>query len=255
MDAARRHAGPVLREMRRQRRLSQLELSLRVGVSQRHLSCLETGRAAPSRPMLLALLDALDAPLAERNRALLSAGYAPQFVERGLDDPQMAPVREAIEHLLAAHEPAPALVLDAGWSLVRANAAALRLVGWLGMVPQPGMNMLRSMVAPGPLRAALLNPEEVVPEVWLRAQREAAHHLPLAALLHELAPHAPPAGWAPATASPVLTARLATPRGVLSFFSTFTTFGSPLEITTASLRVEHLFPADAATRAVLASGA
>jgi transcriptional regulator with XRE-family HTH domain len=255
MDAARRHAGPVLREMRRHRRLSQLELSLRVGVSQRHLSCLETGRAAPSRAMLLALLDALDAPLPERNRALLAAGYAPQFVERGLDDPQMAPVRQAIDHLLAAHEPAPALVLDAGWNLLRTNAAAQRLVGWLGMVPQPGMNMLRATLVPGPLRRALINADEVIPEVWYRAQREAPHHAPLAALLHELAPHAPPPGGAPATASPVLGARLATARGELAFFSTFTTFGSPLEITTASLRVEHLFPADDRTRDVLAAAA
>lgn len=248
------HAGPVLREVRRARRLSQLELSLRVGVSQRHLSFLENGRARPSRAMLLALLDALEAPLPERNRALLAAGYAPQFVERALDHPDMAPVRTTIAHLLAAHEPAPALVLDAGWNLVQANAAALRLVGWLGLEPKPGMNLLRANLEPGPLRAALLNPEEVLPEIWLRAQREAAHHRPLAELLRELAPHAPPPGWT-AGGGPVLTAKLATARGPLAFFSTFTTFGSPLEITTASLRIEHLFPADDATRAVLAAGA
>jgi MmyB-like transcription regulator ligand binding domain len=122
-------------------------------------------------------------------------------------------------------------------------------------VPQPGMNMLRATLVPGPLRRALINADEVIPEVWYRAQREAPHHAPLAALLHELAPHAPPPGGAPATASPVLGARLATARGELAFFSTFTTFGSPLEITTASLRVEHLFPADDRTRDVLAAAA
>ncbi len=257
MHAATRHAGPVLRDIRRHRRLSQLELSLRVGVSQRHLSFLENGRARPSRAMLLALLDALEAPLPERNQALLAAGYAPVYAQHGLDHAEMAPVREVLARLLEAHEPAPALVLDAGWNLLHANRAAHRLVGWLGVVPTPGgtMNMLRLNFEPGPLRAALLNPDEVLPELWLRAQRESAHHAPLAALLRELAPHAPPPEPHAATGSPVLSARLTTPRGPLAFFSTFTTFGSPLEITTASLRVEHLFPADAPTRAVLEAAA
>lgn len=251
--------GHVLREMRRGRRLSQLELSLRVGVSQRHLSFIETGRSVPSRLMLLSLLDALEVPLPQRNDALLAAGYAPAFVQHALDAPEMAPVRDAMARLLAAHEPAPALVLDASWNLISANRGAVALLGWIGgdvAALAGGLNMLRATLTPGPLRDALIEPDVVVSEVWHRARREAAHHPPLADLLRELAPHAPSAesDGDLRTPLPVLTTRLRSSQGELAFFSTFTTFGAPLEITTASLRVEHLFPADEATRGVFERG-
>ena len=254
--------GGVLREMRRGRRLSQLELSLRVGVSQRHLSFIETGRSAPSRPMLLNLLDALEVPLPQRNDALLAAGFAPAFVQRAIDAPEMAPVRDAMNRLLVAHEPAPAMVLDATWDLVAANRGAHALLGWLGAAPAAlagadgRVNMLRATLAPGPLRAAMLDEQVVCAEVWHRARREAAHHAPLAALLDELAPHAPPQGDPGElhTPLPILTTRLRTSQGVLTFFSAFTTFGAPLEITTASLRIEHFFPADESTRGVFERG-
>lgn len=251
-------AGGMLRDMRRGRRLSQLELSLRVGVSQRHLSFIETGRSAPSRPMLLSLLDALDVPLPQRNDALLAAGYAPAFVQHAIDAPEMAPVRDAMNRLLAAHEPAPAMVLDATWNLVSANRGAVTLLGWLGTEPAAlagpdgRINMLRATLAPGRLRSAMLDEAAVCAEVWHRARREASHHAPLAALLDELAPHAPPPEATDKlhTPLPILTTRLRTTQGVLTFFSAFTTFGAPLEITTASLRIEHFFPADEATRGV-----
>ncbi len=219
-------AGSRLRALRTARRLSQLELSMRTGVSQRHLSWIETGRARPSREMLLALLDALEAPLPERNDSLLAAGYAPAFAQRPLESPEMAPVREAVRHLLDAHDPAPALVLDAAWNVVQVNRG---------------------------LRRLFVNADEVCHDVWSRAAREAPHVPELARRIERLRPHAPaPArGAALPFQAPLLLARLASARGELAFFSTFTTFGSPLDVTVASLRVEHLFPADAATRAAL----
>lgn len=271
MDASRRlrqHATPMtadtscaagvrLRRLRAAQRVSQLDLSLRVGVSQRHLSCIETGRANASREMLLALLDALAAPLAERNATLLAAGFAPAFGQRPLDAPPMAPAREALGHLLAAHEPAPALVLDGLWNLVLANQGARRLFTLLGrdaeLLDAP-LNMLRATLAPDGLRDTIINHDEVCHEVWQRAQREALHLGELRALVDELAPYAPRAIARAQGDSPLLYARLRSAAGDLSFFSTFTTFGSPLDITLASLRVEHMFPADEFTRQALSAG-
>lgn len=212
--------------------------------------------------MLLSLLDALDVPLPQRNDALLAAGYAPAFEQHAIDAPEMAPVRDAMNRLLAAHEPAPAMVLDAAWNLVSANRGAMALLAWLGAEPASlagpdgRINLLRATLAPGPLRAAMLDEAAVCAEVWHRARREAAHHAPLAALLDELSAHAPVchATGDLRTPLPILTTRLKTSQGVLTFFSAFTTFGAPLEITTASLRIEHFFPADEATRGVFERG-
>lgn len=248
-------AGARLKALRGERRVSQLDLSLRVGVSQRHLSCVETGRSGASRDMLLALLDALEAPLAERNEVLLAAGFAPAYRQRPLSQPDMAPVREALAHLLAAHEPAPALVLDETWTLVQANRGATALLALLGATPPQGVavNMLRAALEPGPVRDALVNRDEVSREMWQRAEREAAHLPALRALVEELRPLAPrPAPGARRPDAPILLTHLRCPAGELRFFSTFTTFGAPLDVTLASLRVEHLFPADEATRRVMA---
>jgi hypothetical protein len=212
--------------------------------------------------MLLSLLDALDVPLPQRNDALRAAGLAPAFAEHPFEAPEMAPVRDVIERLLAAHEPAPAMVLDASWNLLAHNRGVGALLGWLGvdraaLVDASGrVNMLRATFHPDGLCRLLLDADAVLAEVWHRARREAAHHAPLAALLTELAPFAPPAGTATELRSPmpILTTRLKSSQGVLTFFSTFTTFGAPLEITTASLRIEHFFPADEATRRVFERG-
>lgn len=247
-------AGDSLRELRQRRRISQLELSLRVGVSQRHLSCIETGRAQASREMLHALLDALDAPLAERNDTLLAAGFAPAFRQRALGDAAMAPVREALGHLLAAHDPAPAFVLDDAWNLLQANRGTVAMMGLLGVDPAPagGHNLLRATFRPGGLATALINADEVCAEVWQRAQREAMLSPALKAIVDELRPQLPRrlASHVPsADAMPLLLTWLRTADGgELRFFSAFTTFGAPLDVTAASLRVEHFFPADAATR-------
>jgi len=247
-------AGGLLQRLRARRHVSQLALSLRVGVSQRHLSCIETGRAGASREMLLALLDALEAPLSERNDVLLAAGFAPAYGQRSLQQPDMAPVREALGHLLAAHEPAPALVLDGAWNLVQANGGAGTLLRLLGVDPGalgPGSNLLRATFLPGGLREAFVNREEVCAAVWQRAESEAAHLPALRAVIEELRPHAPRARG-PASDAPMLLTRLRSAVGELRFFSAFTTFGTPFDVTIASLRVEHMFPADEATREALA---
>ncbi|MCF8204422.1 MAG: helix-turn-helix transcriptional regulator [Methylotenera sp.] len=247
----------TLATLRRARRLSQLELSLRAGVSQRHLSCIETGRSRAGRETLIALLDAMGATLPERNQALLAAGYAPAHTERALDAPEMAPVRHALEQLLQASGAAtPALVLDGEYNVVMANAGLARLLGLLGLPPQMlqgPMNLLRAVFAPGGLRSFCVDEAWLCNEMWARAVRESEHLPRLRALLDELRPGLQP--WAvaePAGQLPVLAFRLRAADGrVLSFFSALTSFGTPLDITLASLKVEHLFPTDDLTRQAL----
>lgn len=240
-----------LTSLRRQRRVSQLELGLRAGVSQRHLSCIETGRAQPSRGTLLALLDALDAPLAERNAALLAAGLAPAYSQLGLDAPQLGPARDALQQLLHAPGSPPALVLDAEWNLVMANAGVQRLLDLLGLpMPASPANLLDWLLAKDGLRGCLLNEAEVCGEVLHRARRESLHVPALAAHLQRLAPSLP--AWpVPAAQAPLLLTRLRSRAGELRLFSMFSSFGAPLDVTLASLRIEHLFAADAATALAL----
>ena len=245
--------------LRKRRRVSQLELSLRTGVSQRHLSCIETGRSRAGRETLITLLDALGATLEERNQALLAAGYAPAHAERALDAPEMAPVRAALEQLIHANGAAPALVLDGDYNVVMANASLARLLALLGMpgdmLSQGPLNLLRAVFTPGGLRELCVDEAWLCNEMWARASREAEHLPRLRALLDELSATLEP--WSPVEAGgglPVLAFRLRAADGqVLSFFSTITSFGTPLDITLASLKVEHLFPADDATRRALAA--
>ncbi|MFO1496687.1 MAG: helix-turn-helix transcriptional regulator [Lysobacterales bacterium] len=238
---------PVAR-LRRLRRYSQLELSLRTGVSQRHLSCIETGRATPSRATLLTLLDALDAPLNERNAALLAAGLAPRYSQLALEDPRMDPARDALRSLLNAPGAAPALVIDAEWNLLMANAGVSRLLALLEIeVPAAATNLL-DWLYHGPLRERLLNPEEMLADLRQRIAREAVHVPALRARLATL--HSAPASSQ--LPGPILLTRLRAADGrELRLFSMFSTFGSPLDVTLASLRIEHLFPADAYTAAAL----
>ncbi|MBA3479640.1 MAG: helix-turn-helix transcriptional regulator [Lautropia sp.] len=256
-------SGELLRQARKSRRLSQLDLALRVGASQRHLSFVETGRSSASRGMLIALADALGMSPAGCNQLLLASGFSPRYGQRPLDDRQMAPVRQALQHLLSAHDPFPAWVLDPCWNLLQCNRGADLLVASITgrrLSDQVGqLNVLRAILHPDGLRPAIENFDEVAAHLFHQSRAEAAYTPALAQLLKELEPLWPAsvvrraaadgsddAGSA-GPAAPVLATTLRTPSGRLSFFSAFTTFGTPLDITVASLRVEHQFPADPQT--------
>jgi transcriptional regulator with XRE-family HTH domain len=254
--------GELLRQARKSRRLSQLDLALRVGASQRHLSFLETGRSSASRGMLIALADALGMSPAGCNQLLLASGLAPRYGQRPLEDREMAPVRQALQHLLEVHDPFPAWVLDPCWNLLQVNRGAARLLESLtgrGLEDPPGrVNLLEAVLHEQGLRHAIENFDEVAAHLHHQAHAEASHTPALAQLLERLAPLWPSSvkggglgsgGAQPG--APVLATRLRSPIGGLSFFSAFTTFGTPLDITVASLRVEHLFPADQETRRLM----
>jgi transcriptional regulator with XRE-family HTH domain len=253
----------ILQGARRARRISQLELALQLGVSQRHVSFVESGRSRPSRELLHAWLLALDSPLALSNEALLSAGYAPVYSHGRLDDPSLAEADQALAQLLNAHEPAPALVLDAEWNLVRMNRGAVwlatTLLPWAAdMIGQAPINMIDMMTHPQGLGQCVTNLDDVGPRLLAMLRQEVSAHRALAPRIQAyeafLVSRLGAKGMAAALLrpkAPVLTTRLTSPFGELAFFSMFTTFGTPNDITLSSLRVEHMFPADDATRAVL----
>ncbi len=250
-------AGSLLREWRRRRHLSQLDLAHRAGVSSRHVSFIETGRARPTSAMILRLCDHLAVPLREQNRCLLAAGFAPAHPELPLQAPPMAEVAAAIEGILEAHLPFPALVVDPGWDLVSANDAVYALLD--GVAPallEPPVNVVRLTLDPGGLAPRIVNLGEWRAHLLarLRAEHDADRDPRLAALLADLD------GPAPAheeggerTAGILVPLRLRVGDAVLSLVSTTTVFGTPREVTVSGLAIEAFYPADAATRAVLVS--
>jgi transcriptional regulator with XRE-family HTH domain len=258
--------SPTLRDTlqtaRKQQRISQLELALRMGVSQRHVSFVESGRAQPSRELLLAWLQELQAPLALRNVALQQAGFAPVYRGSELTSAVLAPVREAVSRLLAAHDPMPAMVMDAAWNVLQMNRGAqwmaVTLMPWMAAVPpdQP-INLLDAMLHPEGMTRHMVNLEEVAPAMLAHLRDDASvvpELLPrveqFAAQIQQRLGKKPLPPW-PRQMAPVLTTRFATAHGELAFFSMFSTFGTPQDITLASLRVEHVFAADEATKAVV----
>lgn len=241
-------AGQQLRQLRRQAGLSQLELALLAGVSQRHLSCVETGRAKAGPATLHAILSALGAALQHCNEVFLAAGYAPRYAASTLESPAMDMVHGAIEHILQANNPAPAIVIASNWNVTAANVSAGLLFAMAGVDANAaaGLNLLETLLRPGGLGDHLANAEEVRAVAWQRASREALGNPALAELLADLPV---PGTLSPEPgATPVLLTRVNTPEGELTFLSTFTTFGMPLDITVESLRIEHLIPADPQTR-------
>ncbi len=250
--------GTLLREWRQRRHLSQLALATEGEISARHLSFLETGRAQPSREMLLHLAELLDVPLRARNALLVAAGFAPMFPERPLDDPALAAARQAVELVLAGHEPYPAVAVDRHWNLVAANRAVpLFLEGIDPSLLEPPVNVLRTGLHPKGLAPRIANLPEWRAHLLarLRRQVEATADGALSALLAELSSY--PAGVG-ATEAPshdyggvVVPLRLRTAEGVLDFFSTITIFGTPVDVTLAELALEAFFPADAATAEAL----
>ncbi|HYF74579.1 MAG TPA: helix-turn-helix transcriptional regulator [Nocardioides sp.] len=243
--------GDLIREWRRRRNLSQLDLAHRAGVSSRHVSFVETGRAQPSSAMILRLCDQLAVPLREQNRVLLAAGFAPAHPEHGLADPPMADVARAVEAILAAHLPCPALVVDAGWDLVAANDAVYALLD--GVAPrllEPPVNVIRLTVDPEGLAPRIVNLTEWREHLHARLAREydAAGDERVGVLLRELGPTAD----APHTPALVVPLRLRVGADVLSLLSTTTAFGTPREVTLSELAIEAFYPADEATRGLLA---
>jgi transcriptional regulator with XRE-family HTH domain len=252
----------TLQTARKSKRLSQLELALRMGVSQRHVSFVESGRAQPSRELLLSWLHELQAPLALRNVALQQAGFAPVYRGSELADAVLAPVRDALAQLLQAHDPMPAMVMDAAWNVLHMNRGAqwlaTTLMPWMADVPAgTPVNMIDAMLHPDGMTRHISNLEEVAPALLAHMRDDASVVPDILPRVEQLAQHMQQrlgkralAAW-PRQMAPVLTTRFATPHGELAFFSMFSTFGTPQDITLASLRVEHVFPADDATRAVL----
>ncbi|WP_445679241.1 helix-turn-helix domain-containing protein [Radicibacter daui] len=255
--------GSRLKDWRQRRRLSQLDLALEAGISARHLSFVETGRSRPSRDMLLMLAEKLEVPLRERNGLLVSAGFAPVFPQRRLDDPALAPARRAIELVLKGHEPYPALALDRHWHMVSANAAVAPLLeGVAEALLTPPVNVLRLSLHPDGLAPRIINLTEWRAHLLERLQHQIdlTADVTLMALMGELkalpAPKAPRNPPAPLTdyAGMVVPLRLRMAGGQeLAFFSTTTLFGTPVDVTLAELAIEAFFPADAATAAALSA--
>jgi transcriptional regulator with XRE-family HTH domain len=258
--------GPLLRDWRMRRRRSQMDLALDAGVSPRHLSFIETGRARPSPETLLALAHCLDVPLRERNDLLLAAGFAPRYAERALDETEMASARAALERILAAHDPLPGLVVDRLWNVVLANQGGSVIAQLLPpALMTPTINVFRASLHPEGLAPRTLNFNEwaLIALGALRRQAQRFGDPRLQALLDEvqaypnvqaaLASHsAPPVGAPMPLTVPYV---LDLPQlGEVRFFTTITTFGTPRDITLEELSVELFYPADDASAGKLRAG-
>jgi transcriptional regulator with XRE-family HTH domain len=250
--------GVLLRRHRQQRRLSQLELSFQAGVSQRHLSYLECGRAQPSRPMVLQLALALDLPLQLRNQWLNAAGFASAYSEQPLDAESMAPVREVLTRMLNNHAPFPAVVVDRQWCVVDCNTGMRRMFDLLGGLDAlqercNSRSMLHLSLHPNGLRPLIANFAEVAAHILERSAREAAANpelLPVYEALQALPDLPANSTHEPnhtAELMPVLPTKLQMGPYTVSLLSTLTTFGTAQDITAEQLRIEHFFPADSAS--------
>ena len=245
-----------MRYWRGVRRSSQLDLASAAMTTPRYVSFVETGRAAPSREMVLRLAAALDVPLRERNGLLLTAGFAPMYPVEPLEAPQLRRVESAVSAILRRHEPFPAVVMDRSWNLLRANDGARELFTRL-LVPQPvpePANVLRLIVEPGPVRDRVVNWSAVVPALLERARREAVGGVldaDTAALVDRLRHRPEVTALLPdasiAVPTPVLDLQFRLGGEQLSFFSVVSTIGTPIDITTQELRVEAFFPSDKRT--------
>lgn len=262
--------GNLLRDWRRRRRLSQLDLACEAEISTRHLSFLETGRSSPSREMVLRLAEQLGVPLRERNRLLVAAGFAPIFQERTLDDPTLRSARRVVELVLAGHEPFPALAVDRHWTLVASNRAVAPLLEGVepALLAAP-VNVLRLSLHPRGLAPRIVNQAEWRTHLLarLRRQIDASADPILRELLNELSgyPMSRENEYSAASdtdhagtdhadtdyAGVAMPLRLAAGDKVLSFLSTTTVFGTPVDITLSELALESFFPADATTAEAL----
>jgi transcriptional regulator with XRE-family HTH domain len=256
--AARGGLGDLLRHWRSVRAKSQLDVASDAGTTPRYVSFVETGRAQPSRQMVVRLARALDVPLRERNDLLLAAGFAPLYSLEPLASPLMARVDQALTSMLVGHDPFPAVVMDRAWNLLRANDGAALLFGRL-FAPEPlpaDANILRLVIEPGPVRDSIRNWAAVAPALLERARREAVSGVldpdtaQLVAALRQRSDVAELLATPDSTTSdgPVIDLRFAIGDVELAFFSVISTIGTPIDITAQELRVEAFFPADGPTR-------
>jgi transcriptional regulator with XRE-family HTH domain len=256
MTVMTRDVGGLIREWRRRRRLSQLALASDAEISQRHLSFLESGRARPSREMLLHLCEQLEVPLRERNLLLVAAGFAPHYPQRGWDDPAMEGARAVVRRVLAAHEPFPALAFDRHWTMLDANRAVAPLLD--GVSPallRPPVNLIRLALHPEGIAPRVANLAEWRAHILerLRRQAEQTADTVLVALLSELRgyPGGSPLRVDHAAGSVAVPLRLRVGGTELAFLSTTTVFGTPVDVTLSELAIEAFLPADEATAAAL----
>ena len=250
--------GHLLRRWRSVRAKSQLDLASEAQTTPRYVSFVETGRAQPSRQMVVRLARALDVPLRERNGLLLAAGYAPLYSCAPLTSPLLDRVEQALTSIMAQHEPFPAVVLDRGWWRQRANNGARTLFGHL-FAPHPApeaANMLQLMIGPGPVRDHIRNWATVVPALLDRAHREAIGGVldaPTSELVRGLRARPDVAellnepDLSPGTA-PVIDIHFDVGGAEMRFFSVVSTIGTPIDVTAQELRVEAFFPADDDTK-------
>ena len=251
--------GDLLREWRQRRRLSQLELACDAEISTRHLSFLETGRAQPSREMVLLLAERLGVPVRERNLLLTSAGFAPIFAERALADPGLDAARSAIDLILERQKPYPAFAIDRHWNVVASNAALPELYEGVSeaLMRQP-VHAARITLRPDGMAPRIANLHEWRAHLLERLR----HEIDLTAdpvlidLLREVTGYPLPVSKKPLHAVPPANAvmvpfQVDTSHGLLSFFTTTTVFGTPLDVTLAEIAVELFFPANAETDAIV----
>jgi len=253
--------GPMLRAWRRRRGASQLALALQSGVSQRHVSFLESGRARPSREMVVQLSSALDVPLRQRNAMLMAAGFAPVYRESSLGAPELTPVRQAIDRMLKQQEPYPAVVIDRLWNLLEANEAAVAFTLFLHEGPPPPPppgkppNLLRSLLDPKGLRPKIANWEEVarylVSTTYAEILAAGGEPKALAFIEEVMAYPDVPASFRKLRfedrPQPVLTLDYIVSGRSLSVFTTIATLGTPQDVTLQEIRIECFFPADPAS--------
>ncbi len=259
--------GPMLRAWRRRRGASQLALALQSGVSQRHVSFLESGRARPSREMVVQLSSALDVPLRQRNTMLLAAGFAPVYRESGLGAPELAPVRQAIDRILKQQEPYPAVVIDRLWNLLQANNAANAFTLFLFEGPPPAppagkpANLLRWLLDPNALRPKLSNWEEVarhlVSTTYAEILADGGEPKALAFIEEVMSYPDVPASFRKLRfeerPNPVLTLDYIVGGKSLSVFTAISTLGTPQDVTLQEVRIESFFPADERSDALFRS--
>jgi transcriptional regulator with XRE-family HTH domain len=247
-EATRRPASPVgqvLKAWRGHRRMSQLNLSARAGVTARHVSFVETGRAKPSRELLHILADTLDMPLRDRNDLYLAAGFAPPYTTLSADDDEYVEVVAALQRILDSHEPLPGVIMDRHWNLVQANQAAQRLFASMldtSLIDQPA-NVLRLMF--GPLRDHIANWDTAAAALLARAKREATGGVPdpaLQAMLDDLSSQLPTPPTLPLRWSPVIDVEFVTGGQIQAYFSTITALGTSADVTLQELRLELFHP-------------